>query len=154
MTTRYEVCPVDELSAGERKIVEVDGLSIGVFNIDGEFHALNNACPHQLAPLCEGEVTGITTAEEVGEFEWTHDGEIIKCPWHHWAFDITTGKSVFNPHKVRTRTYDVEVESPNPDDESCEECTQAKYGTELAGDEPPIETYDITVEREMVVLYV
>jgi nitrite reductase/ring-hydroxylating ferredoxin subunit len=154
MTTRYEVCPVDELSTGERKIVEVDGLSIGVFDIDGEFYALNNACPHQLAPLCEGEVTGMTTAEEVGEYEWSRDGEIIKCPWHHWAFDIKTGKSVFNPHAVRTRTYEVEVEHSQADDRPTEECTRAKYRTELAGDEPPIETYDVAVEREMIVLYV
>jgi nitrite reductase/ring-hydroxylating ferredoxin subunit len=154
MTTRYEVCPVEELSDGERKIVEVDGLSIGVFNVDGEFYALNNTCPHQLAPLCEGEVTGITSAEAVGEYEWSRDGEIIKCPWHHWAFDITTGKSVFNPHEVRTRTYDVEVESSQPGDEPSEQRDDPEYGTELAGDEPPVETYDVAVEREIVVLYV
>lgn len=136
---RVEVCPVEELPPGERTIVEAEGLSIGVFNVDGEFFALNNVCPHQLAPLCEGPVTGEVTAPDVGEYEMTRQGEVVRCPWHGWEFDIETGESVFNPH-LHTRTFDVEVE--------------AAYGTELAGEEPPVETYDVEVEREMVVLHV
>ena len=64
MTRRVDVCPVEELPPGERRIVEVEGLShsVGVFNVDGEFHALANVCPHHLAPLCEGRITGEMTA--------------------------------------------------------------------------------------------
>lgn len=137
--TRVEVCPAEDLPPGERTIVEAEGLSIGVFNVDGEFYALNNVCPHQLAPLCEGPVTGEVTAPDVGEYEMTRQGEIVRCPWHGWEFDIETGESAFNPH-LRTRTFEVELE----------EC---EYGTELEGEEPPVETYDVEVEREMVVLY-
>lgn len=148
MPTRHEVCPVGELDPGERLIIEVDGLSIGVFNVNGEYYALNNVCPHQLAPLCEGRITGMVTAETVGEFNWDRDGEIIECPWHHWEFDITTGESVFNPHKVRTRTFDVEVESPSDTDQV------ERYGMALTGDEPPVDTYEVTVEEDVIVVYV
>jgi len=173
MTTRYEVCTVRELPPGERIIVEADGLSIGVFNLDGELYALNNACPHQLANLCEGRITGYMTSDEVGEYEWERDGQIIQCPWHHWEFDITTGESVFNPHKVRTQTYDVSVESrsveggadaaedrkipentTDPTEETEEADQTETYGTTLQGDEPPIETYPVEVEKDVIVLYV
>lgn len=148
--SRHEICPARDLQPGERRIVEIEGLSIGVFNVDGEYYALNNVCPHQLAPLCEGRLTGTVTASTVGEYTWERDGRIIRCPWHNWEFDIETGQSVFNPHAVRTRTYDVEVEDPGMD--TPDEC-QA-YGTELSGDEPPVETYDVDVQDEMVVIYV
>lgn len=149
MTTRHEVCPVEDLAPGERRIVEVSGLSIGVFNVDSEFYALNNVCPHQLAPLCEGRITGTVTSEKVGEYDWEKDGQIVQCPWHHWEFDIKTGESVFNPHKVRTRTFDVEVETRARGDDSQMSC----YGTSLQGEEPPVETYDVEVEDDIVVLY-
>lgn len=147
--TRHEFCSESALPPGERLIVEIDGLSIGVFNIDEEYFALNNACPHQLAPLCKGTITGTVTAEEVGEYEWERDGSIIRCPWHNWEFDVRTGESVFNPHAVRTRTYDVAVEG------ACRTCDpdHGEYGTELSGTKPPVETYDVEVEDRMVVLY-
>jgi len=165
MATRHVVCPADELQPGDRKIIEAGGLSVGVFNIDNEYYALNNVCPHQLAPLCEGDLTGLVTSEEVDaeKYEYERPGEIITCPWHNWEFDVKTGESVFNPH-LRTRTYDVEVETAEDlDDEMLEELAEGdeesippcqKYGASLAGDEPPIETYDVAVEDEMVVVYV
>jgi len=113
--------------------------------------------------LCQGEISGLVTAEgtDPDTFKWEDDGRIIKCPWHNWEFDITTGSSVFNPHKVKTRTYDVEVESPDesPNDSGERESAgcpcgeEEKYGTSLRGDEPPVETYDVDVEDEIVVLY-
>ncbi|QLG29914.1 Rieske (2Fe-2S) protein (plasmid) [Halorarum halophilum] len=164
--TRHEVCPVSELPPGKKKIVQVGNLTIGVFNVKGEFYALANVCPHQLAPLCEGRVTCETIAPEVGEYELIREGEIIQCPWHGWKFDIATGNSVFNPHKLSTPTFDVAVETPPTDDDGEDETAnedgtdvegsdqQAEYGTELMGDQPPIDTYEVEVEAEVVVLYV
>lgn len=163
MTTRHEVCPVAELPPGEKRIVEVDGLSIGVFNVAGEFHALANVCPHQLAPLCEGPVTGDVVAPAVGEYEVVREGELVRCPWHGWKFDIATGGSVHNPHEVSTRTFDVTVEQSTgrPDGSDAQEPSDVesaeqveRYGTELDGDEPPVETYQVEVEADVVVLYV
>lgn len=165
MVTRHVICPADEFHPGDRTIVEASGLSIGVFNIDGEFYAINNVCPHQLAPLCEGDLTGLVTAEEVDAetYQYERPGEIVTCPWHNWEFDIKTGESVFNPH-LRTRTYDVEVETADDIDEEDlaeireidneDERQECEYGASLAGDEPPVETYEVEVEDEMLVLYV
>ena len=145
MVTRYVVCPASELEPGSRTIVEVNSLSIGVFNVDGEYYALNNVCPHQLAPLCEGKLTGTPCSDSPGEFEeWVRDGEILRCPWHGWEFDVKTGESIFNPH-LRARTFETDVEEP---DEKIE------YGVTLHGDEPPVDTYDVEVEEEMVVVYI
>lgn len=153
MTRRIEVCPAADLPPGERTIVDVDGLphSVGVFNVNGEYHALANLCPHHLAPLCEGTVTGEMQSEGVGDFQLTRDGEIIECPWHGWKFDIADGRSVCNPHTLRTRTYEATVESTSEAETSSE---TAEYGTELKGDEPPVDTYDVDVEEERVVLYI
>jgi len=164
MVTRHVVCSVEELPSGDKTIVEAGGLSIGVFNLDGEYYALNNVCPHQLAPLCMGDQTGLVTADGVDaeQYQYERPGEIVTCPWHNWEFDIKTGQSVFNPH-LKTRTYDVEVETTDAideesvvgsDDSPCEKADQCEYGTTLAGDEPPVETYDVEIENEMVVLYV
>ncbi len=158
---RHEVCRVADLPPGERLLVDVEGLSIGVFNVDGEFHALANVCPHQLAPLCEGLLTGLSVAEGPGEYGWERDGEIVRCPWHGWEFDVTTGESVFNPH-LRTRRFDVTAEPPAAAEtagpertaETAETAEESAYGAALAGDEPPVDTYEVTVEDEVVALYV
>jgi nitrite reductase/ring-hydroxylating ferredoxin subunit len=152
MARRVEVCPASDLSPGERTVVAVDGLphEVGVFNVDGDYHALANVCPHHLAPLCEGTVTGEMRSDGVGDFRMEREGEVIRCPWHGWTFDITDGSSVSNPHGPGTRSYDAEVETSRSDDERQVE----EYGTALAGDEPPVDSYDVDVEDAVVVLYV
>ena len=49
-----------EVPPGGRKLVEVDGRSVGVFNVGGTFVAVLNVCPHELAPVCLGPVRGTT----------------------------------------------------------------------------------------------
>ena len=139
---RYVVGPARELPPGTSKIVNVAGRSIGVFNVKGEYYALRNVCPHQAAPLCLGEVTGAMMPSRPGEFIYGRDGEIVRCPWHGWEFDIKTGKSFFNPHRVRVRTYEVTVESGQVP------CRAAEP------EDPSVETFDVTVEDEMVILHV
>ena len=63
------------------------------------------------------------------------DGEIVRCPWHGWEFDITTGRSVYNPHRLRVKIYDVAVE-------------------QVVEDDPCVETYPVQIEEEYVVLYI
>jgi nitrite reductase (NADH) small subunit len=106
------VCPAADLKPGERRIIDAGGgRSIGVFNVKGQYFALRNLCPHAGAELCRGVVTGMNEPSEVGDFRWVRDGEILRCPWHGWEFDILTGRSVFCPEKVRVATYETSVES-------------------------------------------
>jgi nitrite reductase/ring-hydroxylating ferredoxin subunit len=108
---RHVVARVEEIPPGERKIVTVAGRSIGIFNVNGEFFALRNRCPHQGGPLCEGRLFGVLQARVPGEVEYTRAGEIITCAWHGWEFDIRTGQSWCSPERLRVRRYDVSVES-------------------------------------------
>jgi 3-phenylpropionate/trans-cinnamate dioxygenase ferredoxin subunit len=49
-------------------------------------------------------------ASEPGRVEFERDGEILRCPWHGWEFDLRTGRSVVDPDGVRVRSYDVVVD--------------------------------------------
>ena len=103
------VARADEIAPGERKLVTVGGRSIGVFNVAGEYYALRNRCPHQGGSLCDGRLTGLIEAKEPGEYRYSRRGEIIRCPWHGWEFDLRTGKSWCDPTRVRARQFAVSV---------------------------------------------
>jgi nitrite reductase/ring-hydroxylating ferredoxin subunit len=90
-----KVARVADLPPGSRVIVELDGQSIGVFNVNGEFVAVLNVCPHELGPVCLGRVGGTTLPSPPGEYRWGREGEILACPWHGWEFDLLTGKPLF-----------------------------------------------------------
>ncbi len=138
---KHVVATVDEIPPGERKIVEIGGRSLGVFNIKGEYYALRNICPHQGGPLCQGRLTGFVTADKPGgEYRYERRGEILRCPWHGWEYDVTTGQSWVDPASVRTRRYEVEV---------------------AAGDSLPhgyqpgpytAETFEVSIDRQYVVV--
>ncbi|MCA1646103.1 MAG: Rieske (2Fe-2S) protein [Chloroflexi bacterium] len=106
--SKHVVARVDEIPPGGRKIVRVEGREVGIFNLDGEFYALKNSCPHQAARVCLGRVVGTTQPSAVYEFHYGQDGRILRCPWHSWEYDITTGQSVFDG-KVKVVKYAVEI---------------------------------------------
>ena len=132
---RYVVARADELPPGSRRIVTIEGRSVGVLNVDGTFHALRNACPHQGAPLCLGRVMPWVTAPRPFAIDWDTSRSVVKCPWHGWEFDVATGRSVFNPHRTRVKAYDVSVGAP-------------------AEDDVVLETYQVTVEGDAVIVHV
>jgi 3-phenylpropionate/trans-cinnamate dioxygenase ferredoxin subunit len=107
---RHVVARVADIPPGERCIVDVAGRSIGVFNVGGRFFAVRNSCPHQGGPLCLGPTVGLATSRRPGEIAYTREGEILRCPWHGWEFDLETGRSIFDPHRTRVKRYTVEVE--------------------------------------------
>ena len=119
MARSVVVARADEIGPGERKIVEIGGRSIGVFNIDGAYYALRNRCPHQGGPLCAGFQLGALSSSGPGEYDYNGAGKIIRCPWHGWEFDIKTGRSWFDPERTRVRSYRAEVQAgPLPDAET------------------------------------
>src|SRR5579884_498373 len=95
---KHVVARVDEIAPGQRKIVEVAGRSIGVFNVKGEYFALRNRCPHQGGPLCEGLLWGLWEAPTPGDIHYSRKG------------DIRTGQSYCDPAKLRVRAYEVKIE--------------------------------------------
>jgi len=133
MSKRYWVCKKEELEPGACKLINADGRSIGVFNIKGTLHALRNLCPHQQGPLCLGKISGTMLPSDVGDFRYGLEDQIIRCPWHGWEFDVTTGKSVFKSDQVKLKTYPVTVES-----------TTSKS---------TVETYKVTIEQQSVILH-
>jgi nitrite reductase/ring-hydroxylating ferredoxin subunit len=127
----HAVARVEEIPPGSRRLVEVAGRSIAVFNLDGDFFALRNRCPHQGGPLCDGVQFSALTAGAPGEYDRSRPGELIRCPWHGWEFDIRTGRSWFDPDRTRVRSYPVSVRS---------------------GEELVAETYPVSVRDEYVVV--
>lgn len=112
MSEFVEVASVDELDHGDRKIVTIEGSSIGVFNFDGEYYAAANRCLHEGGPVCEGRLRGALVGEykEPGERveEKFSDTPAIACPWHGWEYDLTTGEHLGDP-EVMLPTYETEV---------------------------------------------
>ncbi len=130
---KHLVCKISELPPGARKIIEIEGRSIGVFNIKNSLYAVRNSCPHQGAPLCLGKVKGTMKSSKPHTYNYVMDEQVLVCPWHCWEFDITNGRSVFNPHRMRVKTYEVTLE---------------------AEEDPSIETYQVTLEKDLVMLHV
>jgi 3-phenylpropionate/trans-cinnamate dioxygenase ferredoxin subunit len=99
---------VADFPIGTHRVVEVDGRSIGVFNIGGRFYGLLNRCAHQGGPLCAARRTTGTLVSDGWRLEWIHEGEIIACPWHGLEYHVPTGRCLAFPH-IRVRTYEVTV---------------------------------------------
>ncbi|GEL23146.1 (2Fe-2S)-binding protein [Pseudonocardia sulfidoxydans NBRC 16205] len=111
-TRLVRVAPTADIAPGERRIVEVDGRSIGVFNLGDGFSAIANVCVHQGGPVCWGRVEPRVHAEvmpggEVRE-SLSPAPDTIACPWHGWEYDVRTGTCLANPRKA-LRTFPVVV---------------------------------------------
>jgi nitrite reductase (NADH) small subunit len=105
----FRVCGADELPPGERLLVELDGHSVGVFNVEGSFYALQNRCPHRGGPLCLGPLTGTIVAGPEFEYAYDRAGRVLRCAWHGWEFEVESGRSLVDPH-VRAKTFPVTVD--------------------------------------------
>jgi 3-phenylpropionate/trans-cinnamate dioxygenase ferredoxin subunit len=133
---RHVVATAGEIPPGGRKLVRVAGREIGVFNLDGAYFALLNRCPHQGGDLCRGPTTGVVTSSEPGQFDYARPGEMLKCPWHGWEYDIRTGQSWCDPNDTKVRAYPVSVEP----------------GETLAKGPFVAETFPVSVEQDYVVV--
>ncbi len=89
----YEIGLTDEIPVGERLFIEVDEQTIIIFNIDGEFFAIDDECTHDHNPLADGELSG-------------HQ---ITCPRHGAKFDVKTGKALTLPAVKGVNTYPLRV---------------------------------------------
>ncbi len=108
-SNRHIVATRQELPAGSRKVVRIAGREIGIFNVAGNFYALRNLCPHRSGPLCKGRLRPLVVLTEQQQLGYEREGEILKCPWHQWEFDLKTGQALYDP-KLRVKTYTVALE--------------------------------------------
>lgn len=133
---RYVVGTVDEIPTGDRKLVTVAGREIGIFNLGGEFFAIGNRCPHEGASLCKGRIVGLVESTEPGSYQMSRKGELLRCPWHGWEFDIRTGRSWCDPNRTKVRSFDVKVEG----------------GGRIVEGDLQAETFPVSVEKEYIVV--
>jgi 3-phenylpropionate/trans-cinnamate dioxygenase ferredoxin component len=96
-----KVASASEIAPGQARLVNIKGKEIALFNIEGSFFALDNACTHEEWPLAEGDI----------------EGHEVTCPWHGARFDIRTGEALCAPaygditrHKLRVTGANIEVE--------------------------------------------
>ncbi len=89
-----KVAKTDEISPGHGKLVEAGGKKIALFNVEGDFYAIDDTCTHVGGPLSEGSL----------------DGKEVTCPWHGAIYDVTSGKVLSPPAPQGVARYDVRVE--------------------------------------------
>ncbi|MGI8654809.1 MAG: Rieske (2Fe-2S) protein [Pyrinomonadaceae bacterium] len=68
------------------------GKELALYNVEGQFYATENFCPHKGTPLADGHLCD----------------HIIECHWHNWRFDVRTGQCLTNNAAIET--YDVVIE--------------------------------------------
>ncbi len=94
MPKTVKVAEVTELEPGEGKTVEIEGVSLALFNVDGTYFAIANTCTHVGGPLGEGALIG----------------KEVTCPWHGAQFDVTCGKALSGPARDDAKSFPVSLE--------------------------------------------
>lgn len=89
---------VSDIPAGKSKSLDFEKVKVAVFNIDGKFYAIKDACPHAQYPLAKG----------------TLRGDVVGCSSHNWQFNVKTGQCVRADHdtdcqSIVVRTFEVEL---------------------------------------------
>jgi nitrite reductase (NADH) small subunit len=87
------IAELQSVPPGEARVVTVGRYEVALFNVDGNYYALENACPHQGGPIADGWVENLT----------------VTCPWHAWCFDLRTGSLTMGDFALIPR-FEVRVE--------------------------------------------
>lgn len=87
------VAATSELLPGEYRLVDADGTAIAVFNLDGDYYAIEDICTHD-----GGELTGGVV-----------EGHEIECPRHGARFDIRSGNVLCAPAYAPTAKFPVRI---------------------------------------------
>ncbi len=87
------VADLASVPPGKSRAFNVGRFEIALFNVDGNYYALENACPHQGGPIAEGWIENLT----------------VTCPWHAWCFDLRTGSLTMGDFALIPR-FEVRVE--------------------------------------------
>ena len=93
MSYWLDVIRNDDLASGTRHLVDIDGITVVVFNLGGAYFAIKDECPHDRGMLSDGEL----------------DGEVIICPRHGARFSIRTGTVLGPPAYEDLVTFPVRI---------------------------------------------
>ena len=93
MVKFHKATTLDKLKPGKAMDIEVDGVLIALFNVDGKIFATSDVCPHAGGSLGQGELDGCT----------------ITCPLHGWQFDVESGKCLRIP-AMKVQTFPIKIE--------------------------------------------
>lgn len=93
-TTTLRLCATDEVDLNAAKQVEAGGLTLAVFNVEGQFYVTDDSCTHGPGSLSDGYL----------------EGHRIECDFHNGAFDVRTGEVVDPPCMIPVKTYTVRIE--------------------------------------------
>lgn len=104
------VAYTSELTSGKAKMIQAGNKEIGIFLVEERVYAVLNVCPHARAPICQGRVEGMLDYSLADGYDLKQDCKVLRCPWHHWEFELETGKAVVQI-KQRLKTYELKVEN-------------------------------------------
>ncbi len=91
----FKVAKTSVIPQGEKKLVEVDFVPVAIFNVSGEYYAIEDVCTHDGGPLAEGKL----------------EGEEIMCPRHGARFNVKTGQALCMPAFESVECYEVKIEN-------------------------------------------
>jgi nitrite reductase (NADH) small subunit len=105
------VCREGELKNGDVRIIETNGISVGIYRHADKYFAYRNLCAHQGGPVCEGimmpKVVDVLAPDRTLIGQAFNDEEIhIVCPWHSWEYKIETGECAGNP-RIKLQRFKV-----------------------------------------------
>ena len=95
MSSARRVASLDEVPAGQPKVVELDGIRVVLARVGDAVYACGDVCTHRGGPLGEGKL----------------NGDRLACPWHGWMFDVRTGQCVFTGRGASVPSYPVRLEA-------------------------------------------
>ncbi len=95
MSDWIDVIPARELPPGQHVVVDLEGTEVAVFNLNGEFYALEDRCTHDGAEIASGEL----------------HGDAIVCPRHGARFCLKTGKVLSPPAYEDLHVFPVRVKN-------------------------------------------
>jgi 3-phenylpropionate/trans-cinnamate dioxygenase ferredoxin subunit len=134
---KHPVGSLDEFAPGSITIIELGSRSIGIINAAGKLYAVLNICPHALAPVCQGRLTGTALPSPPGKAVWGLENRILRCPWHGYEYDLEDqGRTVFTNFKARLRMFPVAVEDRQVYVEIAERATPTRRSP-AAGQQTP-----------------
>ena len=111
MNAAVVVAVKEDVLEGGRVVVDVDGMEIGIFRLDGKLYAWENRCVHAGGPVCQGKLMNrVVERLDAGKRSLGDDfsEELhIVCPWHGYEYDVRTGE---HPADSRLRLRPVDVE--------------------------------------------